>query len=97
MDSWEKFNETTLPPKETFYSNLNLENITDKDYTPKLWGVFEIKSLGEYHELYVPSDTLLLSDIFENFCNMCLRIHEPDPVYFVSAPGLTWQACLKKD
>ena len=83
MDSWEKFNETTLPPKEAFYSNLNLEDITDKDYThtQKVWSVFEIKNLGEYHDLFVQSDALLLSDIFENFRNMCLSMYEPDPVY----------------
>ena len=98
MDSWEKFDETALPPKKDFYSNLNLENISDEDYThaQKIWDVFEIKNLGEYHDLYVQSDTLLLADIFENFRNMCLNIYELDPVYFVSAPGLAWQACLKK-
>ena len=90
MDSWEKFHETTLPPKEAFYSNLNLQDITDKDYThaQKVWGKFEIKRLGEYHDLYVQSDTLLLSDIFENFRNMCLSVYELDSVYFVPAPGL---------
>ena len=71
MDSWEKVNETELPPKD-FYSNLNLEDICDEDYkhAQKVWGVFEIKNVGEYHDLYVQSDTLLLSDIFENFRNM---------------------------
>ena len=59
-------------------------------------GLFEIKNLGEYHDLYVQNYTLLLSDIFENFRNMCLSIYELDPVYFLSAPGLAWQACLKK-
>ena len=58
--------------------------------------MFEIKNRGEYHDLYVQSDTLLLADVFENFRNMCLEIYELDPVYFVSAPGLAWQACLKK-
>ena len=98
MDSWEKFDENTLPPKKDFYSNLNLENISDEDYVhaQKVWDVFKIKNLGEYHDLYVKIDTLLLSDIFENFRNMCLDIYELDPVYFVSAPGLAWQACLKK-
>ena len=95
MDSWETFNETVLPPKKDFYSNLNLEDISDKDYK-HAQKVFEIKNLGEYHDLYVQSDTLLLSDIFENFRNMCLKIYELDPVYFVSALGLAWQACLKK-
>ena len=55
-----------------------------------------IKSRGEYHDLYVQTDTLLLPNVFENFRNMCLEIYEPDPIYFVSAPGLAWQACLKK-
>ena len=77
---------------------MNLEDISDDDYkhAQKVWDVFEIKNLGEYHDLYVQSDTLLLADIFENFRNMCLNIYELDPVYFVSAPGLAWQACLKK-
>ena len=78
--------------------NLNLEHISDEDYShaKKVWDVFEIKSLGEYHDLYVKTDTLLLADIFENFRNMCLYIYELDPVHSVSAPGLGWQACLKK-
>ena len=98
MDSWEKFNETALPPKKDFYSNLNLENISDEDYShsKKVWDVFEIKNLSEYHDLYVKTGTLLLADIFENFRNMCLYIYELDPVHSVSAPGLGWQACLKK-
>ena len=86
MYSWEKFNKTALPPKNDFYSNLNLEDISDKDYTraKKAWNVFKIKNLVEYHDLYVQSDTLLLADIYENFRNMCLDIYELFPVYFVS-------------
>ena len=77
---------------------MNLENISDGDYVhaQKVWDVFETKHLGEYHDLYVQSDTLLLADIFQNFRKMCLDIYELDPVYFVSAPGLAWQACSKK-
>ena len=95
MDSWEKFDETALPPKKDFYSNLNLEDISDEDYAhaQKVWDVFEINNLGEYHDLYVQSDTLLLADVCENFRNMSLEIYELDPIYFVSAPGLAWQAC----
>ena len=98
MDSWEKFDENKLPPKKDFYSNLYLEDISDKDYThaEKVWDVFKIKHLDEYHDLYVQTDTLLLSDVFENFRNLCIKIYELDPVYFVSASGLSWQACLKK-
>ena len=82
MDSWEKFNETALPPEKYFYSNLNLENISDKDYVhaQKVWDIFRIKNVREYHDLYVKIDTLLLADIFENFRNMCLDIIELDPV-----------------
>ena len=98
MDDWEKFNETSLPEKEDFHSRLNLEYITDADYThPKrVCKNFEIKNLGEYHDLYVQSDTLLLGEVFENFRNMCLEIYELDPAKFLSAPGLAWQAALKK-
>ena len=80
LDSWEKFDETTLPSKEAFYSNLNLEDISSEDYvhTQKVWDVFEIKDFGEYHNLYAQSDTLLLADVFENFRNMCLEIYELD-------------------
>ena len=99
MDNGGKFDETIWPPKEAFYNNLNLENISDEDYVhaQKVWEVFEIKNLGEYHALYVQSDTLLLADVFKNFRNMCLEIYELDPTYFVSVPGLAWQACLKKN
>ena len=71
MDSWEKCDETTLPPKEAFYSNLNLEDTSDEDYahTQKVQEIFEIKNLGEYHNLYAQTDTLLLADVFENFTN----------------------------
>ena len=90
MDNWEKFDKTTIPPKEAFYSKLNLKGISDADYehTQKAWEVFEIKDCSKYHDLYAQSDTLLLADVFENFRNMCLEIYELDPVYFVSAPGL---------
>ena len=98
MDSCEKFDETALPPKEAFYSNLNLKDISDDDYVParKVWDAFEIKNLGAYHDLDVQSDTLLLVDVYENFRSMCLDKYEIDPAYFVSAPGLAWQAGLKK-
>ena len=62
----------------------------------KIWDVFEIENLDEYHDLYVQSDTLLLADMFENLRNICLNIYQLDPVYFVSAPGLAWQGLLKR-
>ena len=94
MDDWEKFNETLLPKKKNFYSHLNMQDVTDRDYS-HVKGVckdFEIKNLGEYHDLYVPSNTALLADVCENFRNMCLKIYELDPFHFLSALGLAWQA-----
>ena len=98
MDSWKRFKEESLPDKESFYSELNNEHITDEDYAhaQKVWDTFKIKNLGEYHDLYVQSDTSLLADVFENFRNKCIEIYELDPAHFLSAPGLAWQACLKK-
>ena len=61
----------------------------------KVWEAFKIKNLGEYHNLYVQCDTLLLADVFENFRDKCIEIYELDPAHFLSAPGLAWQACLK--
>ena len=98
MDNWKRFNETSLPSKESFYSNLNMENIEDIDYRHgnNVFNKFKSKNLGEYHDLYVESDTLLLADVFENFRNMCLKVYELDTAHFLSLPGLAWQACLKK-
>ena len=96
MDSWEKFNEKSLPRKEDFYSNLNMEDIDDYRHGNNVFKRFELENLGDYHDLYVQSDTLLLADVCENFRNMCLKEYELDPAHFLSLPGLTWQACLKK-
>ena len=98
MDSWERFNETELPDKESFYSELNKEGITDEDYVhaQKVWDTFKINNLGEYHDLQVQADTLQLADVFEKFRNMCIEIYQLDPTHFLSAPGLAWQAFLKK-
>ena len=68
MDSWERFTKTSLPDKKAFYSKLNLEDITHKDYAhaPKVFKELKLKNLGNYHDLYVQRDTLLLADVFEN-------------------------------
>ena len=96
MDSWERFDETLVLPKEAFYSRLNMEDITDVDYrhAKKVFKEFKMNNLGEYHNLYIQSDTLLLADVYENFRNKCIEIYELDPAHFLSAPGLAWQACL---
>ena len=98
MNTWERFNETVLPNKKAFYSELYLDDITGKDYThaQKVFEEFQLKNLGDYHDLYLQGDTLLLADVFENFRNKCSEIYELDPAHFLSAAKLTQQACLKK-
>ena len=98
MDDWEKYNETSLPAKENVNSHINMEDITDVDYahTKRVYKDSEIKNLGEYYDLYVQSDTLLLANAFENFRNMYLKLYELDPAKFRLGPGLTWQAALKR-
>ena len=90
MDKWEKFSIDKLPDKELFYSELNKEHITNEDYehAQKVWDTFNISNLGEYHDLYVQSDTLLLADVFENFRDKCIKIYNIDPANFLTAPGL---------
>ena len=75
-----------------------MEDIIDAAYThaKRVSEAFEVKRLGEYHDLYVQSDTLLLADIFDKFRNTCLEIYEVEPAKIFSAPGLAWQAALKK-
>ena len=98
MDGWERFDETSLPDKEAFYNNLNMDNVTDIDYRHAngVFKKFNLKNLGQCHDIYVQTDTLLLADVFENFRNKCIELYELDPARFLSVPGLAWQACLKK-
>ena len=98
IDSWERFDETSLPDKEAFYSSLIIKDITDVDYrhAKKAFKNFNNKNLGDCYDLYVQSDTLLLADVFENFRNMCDNIFELDATYSLSPPELASQACLKK-
>ena len=98
MTDFNKFNNIELPPKEAFYSSLNMEDITIVYYrhAKRVFKNLNNKNLGDYHDLFVQSDTLLQADVFENFTNMCIKVYELDPAHFLSAPGLAWQACLKK-
>ena len=93
-NDWEKFNETSIPGKDDFYSNLNMEDITSSDYAHanRVCNDFEIKNLGGYHDLYDQCDTL-----HDTLLNLrTLEIYELDPAKFPSAPRLAWQAALKK-
>ena len=98
MDGWDKFNETSIPSKESFYRNLTMENISETDYrhANNVFKTFKLNNLGDYHDLYVQSDTLLLADVFENFRKACNKTYELDPARIMSLPGLACQACLKK-
>ena len=97
MDSLERFDETLLPDKEA-YSSLNMEDIIDIDYrhANKVFKEFKLKNLGDYHDLYVKSDMLMLADIFEYLRNKSIEINELDPAHILSAPGLAWQESLRK-
>ena len=98
MDDWEKLNETSLPGKEDFFSQLNIQHITDAYYVhaKRVCKNFETKDSREYHDLYVQSDKLLSADVFENFRSMCINIYELDSAKFLSAPRLSCQAALYK-
>jgi len=98
FDSLEKLSERNLPQKESFYSKLNDCDITDKDFEHalKVWKHFKMTTFREYHDLYLKTDVLLLADVFENFRNVCIKNYELDPAWYYTAPGLVWDACLKK-
>ena len=97
MDSFEKFNQTELPAKDQFYSILNDQDITDDEYdhAKKVWNTFMIKTMGEYHDLYLVSDVLLLTNVLENFRRTCMQYYILDPCHYFTSPGLSWDAMLK--
>ena len=94
MDSWNKFNETNLPPASSFYSKLSMSGISDGDYEHacKVWKEFGIRNMGEYHDLYLKTDVILLANVFKEFRRVCMENYGLDPAHFYTAPGLTWKA-----
>ena len=98
FDSFDKLNETQLPPKDTFYSKLTDSHITDEDYkhAQDVWKEFGMKTFREYHDLYLDTDVLLLTDVFENFREVCMKYYGLDPAWYFTAPGLAWDAMLEK-
>ena len=100
-----RFIETELPPAKEFYSRLYDSNVDPKDYkhAQKVWKHFDIKNMGEYHNLYLKTDVILLADIFdmadllaENFRDVCVKNYKLDPAWYYTSPGLSWNALLKK-
>ena len=97
MDSFERLAETSLPPIECWYSKLNDTNISTEEYihAQRVWDVFGMKTMRDYHDLYLKTDVLLLSEIFEEFRNVCLKHYGLDPAWYYTSPALAWDACLR--
>ena len=95
MDSFDKF-KSQLPSQEDFFSILNNEHISDENYqhAKNVWNTFNLENMGEYHDLYLQSDILLLADVFENFRKTCLEYYKLDPCHYFTSPGLSWDAML---
>jgi len=98
MDSFGRFHEAQLPEKEKFYSSLSGKGITDEEYAhaQKVWETFGCQTMGDYHDLYITTDVLLLADVFENFRKVSQAKYGLDPAHYYSVPGLSWDALLKK-
>ncbi|GBM25735.1 hypothetical protein AVEN_242003-1 [Araneus ventricosus] len=97
FNSFAKFDETCLPPTSAFCNSLRNEKVSDDDYeyAQSIWDIFSLQTLGDYHNLYMTSDVLLLADVLENFRTLCLNFYKIDPCHLYTAPGLAWQACLR--
>ena len=97
VNSWDRFNETQLPPTDVFYTNQNVSLISEEDYqhAQRVWKEFGIHNLGDYHDLYLRMDMVLLANLYEAFRDTCLKHYKLDPVHFYTSPGLAWKACLK--
>lgn len=97
IDSWDKLNEIKLPTIDCFHSRLTDSDITDSEYkfAHEIWNQMGIQNLGEYADLYLKTDVLLLADIFENFRAKCIEIYKLDPAHYFTAPGFSWDAMLR--
>ena len=95
--SFKKFKENNLPDIDKFFSSLKHRGISEKEYQRacNVWKVFEIKNLGQYHDLCLRTDVLLLCDVFKKFISVFLKDYGLDPCHYFSSPGLSWDAMLK--
>jgi len=97
VSGWDKLDDKSLPSKSDFYNSLTDEPISDEDYSyaQNVWNKFNIKTLGEYSDLYLATDVCLLADVFENFRDLCLKTFNLDASHFMTAPGLAFDCMLK--
>ena len=97
MNSFKRFKENCLPDKDCFFNSLKDCCVSEEEYfrACNVWKVFDIKNLGEYHDLYLKTDVLLLCDVFEKFISVCLKEYGLDPCHYFSSPGLSWDVMLK--
>ena len=97
IDIFKKFSEDKLPDRSKFYSSLKDECISEKDYlhANNVWNMFKMNAMGDYHDLYLKTDVLLLADVFETFVSTCLEYYGLDPCHYFRRPGLSWDAMLK--
>ena len=97
MNSFSKFEETSLPSKEAFHSDLTNEDISEEKYrfSQTVWNTMGCETMGGYHDLYLYQDIFLLADIFEQFRDVCLKNYNLDPAHYYTLPGLGWDASLK--
>ena len=96
--SLDRLREAQLPPKEAFQSQLSHSDMSDEDYehAHNVWREFEIKMLGEYRDLYLKTDVVLLAELFEDFRCTCLQDDDLDPAQYFTLPSLSRDSMLKK-
>ena len=97
MNDWSKMDETEMPSQEAFYSKLSESNISDEEYqhAQQVWNAFDCQTLGDYHDLYMLTDVLLLADVFESFRDLSLEAYGLDPAHYFTTPNFAWDAMLK--
>jgi len=94
MHSTQQFEEICLPCQDDFYYSLTQSHISTEDYIHaiEVWKSFQVKNMGEYHDLYLKCDVLQLADVFEHFRNKCLTNFKLDPAHYISTPQFAWDA-----
>jgi len=98
VDSYERLDEIKLPSNEAFYSQLTRQHISDADYRhgQQVWSAFRCQTLGDYHNIYLRTDVLVLAAVFESFRSVSMQHYGLDPAHYFSAPGMSWDALRKK-